>query len=426
MKSKVKKLDGTAVQFEVEMPKETVDQVIEEVLQDIGKTAKIDGFRPGKAPLDIIRKAYHKDAVDEMKQRLLPSAYQEALNKHEINPVSYPEVSEVVISPAGTLSFKATVDTHPEVNVKKYKGIKVTVQKVKVTDEEVEEAIERVRNMNAEFIDIAGPLARGNFGICDVETRIGGEVISKKRENMWIEVDKDASLLGMGEKLEGMKKGDSRDIDVTLPENYPDGKYAGKEAVFSVTVKETKEKKLPGIDDELAGKMGKDNLADARADIRTQLLEMKESNMRVSMKNQIMQELLDKCPFKVPGTMVAKQLKVLMDKARTDLLSKGVDEKAIAEHSAKLEEQLGKDAENKVRLYFILDKVGDLENVEVSDEEVDTWLGALAANYNQSLDSVKKYYEEHDLIGGLREQLREDKTLDFLVSEATVTEKNKA
>jgi len=426
MKSKMKKLEGTAVQFEVEMPKETVDKVIDEVLKDIGKTAKMDGFRPGKAPLDIVRKAYHKDAVDEMKQRLLPSAYQEALNKHDIQPVSYPEVSEVMISPAGALSFKATVDTHPEVSVKKYKGIKVTAQKVKMTDDEVEEALERIRNMNAEFIDIEKQLDKGDFGICDVETRMGGEVISKKRENMWVEVDKDASMLGMGEKLEGMKKGEAKDIGVTLPENYPDEKYAGKEAVFSVVVKETKEKKLPELDDELAKKIGKDNLADARAEIRTQLMERKESNTRVSMKNQIMQELLNKCSFKVPGTMVAKQRKVLMDKARNDLLSKGVDEKAIEEHSSKLEEQLGKEAENKVRLYFILDEVANRENVEVADEEVDSWLGALAANYNQDLDSVKKYYEEHDLIGGLREQLREDKTLDLLVSEASVTEKDKA
>lgn len=426
MKIKIKKMEGTAVQFEVEMPKETVDKAIEEVLKDIGKTAKIDGFRPGKAPLDIVRKAYHKDAVEEMKQRLLPSAYQEALNKHSIQPVSYPEVSEVAISPTGEFCFKATVDTHPEVSVKKYKGIKVAVQKIKVTDDEVEEALERMRNMNAEFIDIERPLGKGDFGICDVETRIGGEVIAKKRENMWIEVDKDASLLGMGEKLEGGKKGDTKDIEVTLPETYPDKKYAGKEAVFSVVVKETKEKKLPELDDELAKKIGKDNLSDARAEIKTQLMERKDSNTRVSMKNQIMEELLSKCFFKVPETMVAKQLKVLMDKAKNDLLSKGVDEKAIEEHRDKLQEQLGKEAENKVRLYFILDEVADREKVEVTDEEVDAWLGALGANYNQDLDSVKKYYEEHDLMGGLREQLREDKTLDMLVSEASVTEKDKA
>ncbi|MEA3488732.1 MAG: trigger factor [Candidatus Omnitrophota bacterium] len=421
MKSKIKKLNGTTKEFFVEMPKETVDRMFDEVLEGIRKTAKIPGFRPGNAPLDIVRKNYSEDAADEVKRRLIPQAYQQALQKHEIRPVSYPEISEVLIGLSGILTFKARVDAHPEINLRKYKGLKVTRNKISVTDEEITETLERLRNMNAEFPEIDRPIEKGDFGICDIETFINGEVIAKKRENMWIEADKEVSLLGMGEELCGLKKGDRKDIEVTLPENYPDKKYAGKKAVFRVEVRDVKEKKLPELDDELAKTLGKNSLDEAREEIRTQLLERKEANEKVNMKNQIMEQLLDRHSFDLPASMVSRQLKVLMERAENELSSKGVDKETIGSNREEMKGRLSKEAERKVRLYFMLDKIGDREGIDVSEEEIDSWLRSLADAYNKPLEEVEKYYKEHDLISGLKEQLREDKTVDFLLSEAVVT-----
>lgn len=423
MKSKLKKLNGTAREFEIEVPKETVDAVFSQVLEDIRKTAQVPGFRPGKAPLDVIQKKHQEDIADEVKRQLVPKGYQYALDEHGLDPVSYPEISEVNIGLSGNLTFKAKVDIHPEVSVKKYRGIKVTTEKISVKDEEVEETLERFRNMHADFIDAARPIKKGDFGICDVDMSSEGETIAKKRENMWIEANKDASLLGVGEEIIGLEKGSSKDIEVTLPENYPDKKYAGKKAVFHVLVKDIKEKKLPEVNDELAKKIGKDTLQEAREEIRSQLLERKESNAKINMKNQILEDILKRHKMDLPETIVARQLKVLMEKAENELLQKGVTKEVIEEHKAKLEEQLSKEAENKVKSYFLLDEIANIEKIEVTDEEVDNWMASLAASYNQSLDDVKKYYKEHDLIGGLKEQLREEKTLDFLLSEAVITEK---
>ncbi len=421
MKSKIKKLKGTARELQVEMPKDAVDNAIEAILQDIRKTVNVPGFRKGNAPIDMIRKDYMADAVDEVKKKIIPEAYQQALIKHEVRPVSYPEISDVVINAEGLLVFKALVDAHPEVNVKKYKGLKVKAEKVSVSAKEVDETLDHLINVNAEFSDIDGELKKGNFAICDVVTFIDGKEISKKRENMWVEVDKEASLLGMGEQLAGLKKGDTKDIDVTLPESYPDKKYAGQKAVFKVEIKETKEKKQPELNDELAKKMGKETMVEVKEEIKNQLLERKEQNNRVEMKNQIMEQLLSKSAFDLPESMVERQLKVLMDKAENDLASKGIEKEAIDSHKDKLKEQLAKEAENKVKLYFMLDTIADEEKVEVEDAEIDVWLQAMAQNYNQPVEKVKKYYEEHDLLGGLIEQLREDKTLDLLVSEASVS-----
>ncbi|MGB2600608.1 MAG: trigger factor [Candidatus Omnitrophota bacterium] len=423
MKSKVKKLGGTAKQIDIEMPKEAVDQAYNEVLEEIRKTAKIPGFRPGSAPLDIIQKNYRKDAEDEVKQRLIPRAYQMAIQEHNIIPVSYPEVSDVALEIAGVLKFKATVDCCPEVNIKKYKGFKVTRQKISVTDEEVSETLDRFVNMNADFTDTEEPLEKGQFGVCNVETFVDGESVSKERENMWIEADKESSLLGMGEELIGLKKGDTKDIAVTLPETYPDKKYAGKKAVFKVEVRETKKKELPALDDELAKKMGKETISEVRDEIKTQLLERKDANEKINMKNQIMEQLLKKYSFDIPESMVKRQLKVLMDRAEADLLQKGVDKESIEGHKEKLKDQLAREAEDKVKIYFILDEIASVEKIVVEDEEIEEWLKGLAASYSQKYEDVKKYYEEHNLMDGLKEQLREEKTLDFLVEEASVTGK---
>jgi trigger factor len=423
MKSKVKKLGGTAKQIDIEMPKEAVDQAYNEVLEEIRKTAKIPGFRPGSAPLDIIQKNYRKDAEDEVKQRLIPRAYQMAIQEHNIIPVSYPEVSDVALEISGVLKFKATVDCCPEVTVKKYKGFKVNRQKISVTDEEVSETLDRFVNMNADFTDTEEPLEKGQFGVCNVETFVDGESVSKERENMWIEADKESSLLGMGEELIGLKKGDKKDIAVTLPETYPDKKYAGKKAVFKVEVKETKKKELPALDDELAKKMGKETISEVRDEIKTQLLERKDANEKINMKNQIMEQLLKKYSFDIPESMVKRQLKVLMGRAEADLLQKGVDKESIEGHKEKLKDQLAREAEDKVKIYFILDEIASVEKIVVEDEEIEEWLKGLAASYSQKYEDVKKYYEEHNLMDGLKEQLREEKTLDFLVEEASVTGK---
>ena len=423
MKCSVKKLKDASCELSIELSKETVEEVFERVFHEISKEAKVPGFRPGKVPMDIIRQNYQADAMDEVKRRLIPEAYQEALEEHSIQPLSYPEVGDINLSLTGKLTFKAKVDTHPKVNVRKYKGLKVTTEKIKVDDEEVTETLSRLQNMNAEFVDIDTPLKKGDFAICDVETSMEGKIISKKRENMWIEINKDASMLGMGEDLCGMEKADKKDIEAELPEKYPDEKYAGKKAVFHIEVKETKEKKLPELNDEFAKKIGKDTIKEAREEIKNELLSKKEVNVKIDMKNQIMKQLIDGDKMELPGSMVSRQLKVLMERAENELKQKGVSEKDIGDHREKLKAQLTEEAENKVKIYFLLDKIAGNEGITVSDEDVDGWIKNLAGTYNKPFDEVKKYHVEHNLIGGLIEQLREEKTLDFILSKAVISEK---
>ncbi|MFH1798535.1 MAG: trigger factor [Candidatus Omnitrophota bacterium] len=422
MKSKIKKLKGTLRQFDIDVPRAVVDDVLNKILEDFRREAKIPGFRQGKAPVGLVRKRYQKEAEDELKQDLIPKAYQEALEESEVNPVSYPEISDVIFAADGSLSFKAVFDVYPAVGLKKYKALKVTTRKVKVTEEEIKESLTRVQNICAEHIDVARPLEKGDFAVCDVETFVDGKNVAKKRENMWIEVSKEASMLGMGEYLQGLKISDKKDVETVLPEGYPDKKYAGKKAVFKVEVKQTKEKRMPELGEELASKLKKNSIDEVREELKSSLLERKESDAKAEMKNQIMEQLLKSHPFDSPGSMVARQYKVLVQKTENESREKGVDKETIGSNQKELEQKLLKEAENKVRLYFILDEIAKKEKIDVTEEETDKWLENLADSFKNPFEEVKKYYEKHNLIEGLREQLREEKTLDFLLQEAKIAD----
>lgn len=423
MKSKLTKLEGTSRQFNVEVSKELVTRVFEETLEDIRKEAVIPGFRKGNAPMDIIKKNFMKDAEEEVKRRLIPEAYQQALEEHGVNPVSYPEIWDIKMELSGTLSFKAKADSEPEFTLADYKQIKVKRDKVSAGDNEVDEALARVKHMFTELIDADHEIRKGDLGVCDVDTVIDGKPVAKKRQNMFIEADKESSLLGIGEELCGLKVGDKKDIAVDLPANYPDKKFAGKKALLSVEIKGVREKKVPEINDELAKKLGKEKIEDLRAELKDRILSGKEEEAKVAMKDQIVEYLLKKHSFDLPPTMVKRQLDVLVSKAEDELAQRGVDKETINSGREELKKKLAEDARDKVKLYFILDKIASRENVTVSDEDTDEWLKALASSLNRPYDNVRRYYEEHDLLGGLNEQLREEKTLAFLLEEASVTDK---
>lgn len=418
MESKIKNLEGTSKQLDITVPAVKVNSVLGEIITEIRNEVTIPGFRKGKAPVDLVFKHYRDDAMDQLKKRLIPEACQKVMDDHKISPVSYPEITGIEIDSAGALVFTAKIDTHPEVKLAKYDGIKVTSEKVKVDDADIEETIKRLTGMYAEFIPAERSVAKGDFAVCEVEAFIGGKSISKKRDSVWIEATKEGSMLGMGEELCGLKKGDAKEIDVTLPEAYPDKQYAGKKAEFKVLVKDVREKKVPAADDEFAKKLGKDTMLILREDIKKELLEGKENGVKIKMKNQIIDHLLKKHEFNVPESMVKRQTEVLMNKAKEDLLEKGVSAEAIESEKANLTAKIVPEAKNKVKLYFILDAVAGKENIEVSDDDVERWIQSIADYYRQPVDEVKKYYQDNDLLGGVKEEIREDKTLDLLLEKA--------
>ncbi|MDD5440121.1 MAG: trigger factor [Candidatus Omnitrophica bacterium] len=320
------------------------------------------------------------------------------------------------------LTFKARVEVRPEINLQSYKGIAVKKKKSEITDDEAEATLKQLQGMYAQYQPIteARALQKGDFAVCDVEVFIDGKPITKKHEKMMIEVSKDASLLGMGEDLAGMKAGEEKAIRKELPADYPDKKFAGTMADFKVNVKEIKEKKIPALDDEFAKDLGANDLATLRGNLKAKLLERKDADAVTDMKNQILEKLLKAYAIHVPPSMARRQLDILMKHLEEDLMSRGIPKDSVEAKKKEFEPKLKEDAVNKVRIYFILDTIADKENIKLKESDVDERIQKIADTYKQDAKTVRQYYETNDLIDGLLEQIREEKTLEWLLANADI------
>lgn len=422
MKTRIKSIEECTKLFKIEIPHEMVQEVTAEIYAQIKKAAKIPGFRPGSAPQDLLEKHHAEDAKSEVLKRLIPEGYKKAIDNHKVQPVSSPKILNVNFEPGKPLTFEAEVDTRPNIKLKAYKGIKVKKQRISVTQEEIAEALTRMRSMSAKYKDVERPVKKEDYAICDIEAFIDGKPITKKSNNMWVAAAKEESLLGMGEELIGLAKGETKEIETKLPEKYPDKKYAGKTAKFKVLVNGVKEKELPTLDDAFAKSVNIDSLDALKKEIETQLFTRKENTLAIDMKSQILDKLLKDHKFSVPSGIVKRQKEVLAKRLETELLQKGVQKEEVAEKVKELDSKLDEDAKAKVCIYFILDDISEKEKIEIDEKDISGRLEMIAAQTGQSLKKVKEYYENENLLGGLAEELKEVKVLEFLLKEAQTIE----
>lgn len=423
-KSKTKTMEECATLFEIEVGRETIDKAFKEVYKEIEKIANIPGFRVGKAPLDMVKKQYASHAREEVLKRLVPDAYGQALKEHKVHPIGMPEITDVIFEDGKPLSFKAKVEIHPQFKIKDYKGIAVEKKKLLIKDEDVNTALQNLREINAKYGVVEGrPAKIGDYVVSDLECMVEGKPIHKKRENLWVLLDKESLVPGLHEKIAGMNKGEERDIEVTLPEKYPDKKVAGKNALYHVNVKEIKERILPNLDDEFAKDLHRDSLEALKKEVFAELEHRMRMSIEVDLENQLLNKLVSEYQFKLPPSLVKRQLAYMVEDAKEKLHQRGFPKVELDKKDKEFEEKFSDDAVRRVRVLFILDEIARIENIDVTDEDVTEAYKAIAAQTSQTEERVKEYYEKEDLVDNLKEKLREDKTIKFLLKEAKITEK---
>ncbi len=424
MKSKVKLIDECSAILEIETSKETISKAFDEVYNEIAKVANIPGFRAGKAPIDMVRLSYAKAAKEEVLKRLVPEGYRKALQEHEVNPIGMPEISDLVFEDDKPFTFKAKVETRPKFKLKTYKGLNLEKKKVSITDEDIDKTIKSLQEVNAKYATIDGrPVQMGDYVVSDMECYVDGKAIHKKRENLWLTMEKDSFVPGLAEKMVGMKKGDETDIDAKLPEKYPNEKLAGKDARYHVLVKEIKEKKLPNIDDELAKDLGKDNLDSLKKEIVKELEARAISTAEINVENQLLDKLSGDNVFRVPASFVAKQLDHMIEDAKRKLQERGFGKEELDKKNKEFEDRFKEDAEKQIRLLFILDEIASKEKIEITEEDISSAFKVIAANSGKEEGFIKDYYEKEDLMDNLKDKIREGKTVKFLLDNSKIIEK---
>jgi trigger factor len=422
VKVEIKEIKPCQTLFKIEVPSEIVKEEYEEVYDEIRKVASVPGFRVGKVPKNLVISRFADDAKEQVIKRLLPEYYEEAVKGANITPVTPPEFSEIKIGDTGNMSFCAKVEVRPRVEIKSYKGLRIEKKKVDVGKEDIDSALADMREANAQYTQVERPAEAGDYVLCDFVCKAGENVIDKS-EDYWFPIHENSFIPGFTKHLIGTKTGDFKQITLTLPQNFQKKEYAGKEAVFDVSVKQVREKGLPSIDDEFAKSLGNYNsVTELEMAVKDRIFEKRQQEVRIEMEGQLFEQLLKNSTLEVPPTIVEEHFQKLKDKNTERLVRMGFKKGDIEAREKEFEDKLHLAATRDVKLFFVLDEIIRRENVTVTDEELDKRIEGIAKHYNVKFDTLKNRFAGEGLLGDQRLVIAEEKATQFLLDNAQIVE----
>ena len=425
MSLQVEKLEKNMAKLTIEVPAEEFDAANKNAYKKNKNKFSIPGFRKGKAPLAMLEKMYgagifYEDAANEVIDASYPKAAEES--KEEI--VSTPEIKVTQIEKGKAFIYEATVALKPEVTLGEYKGVEVKKAEAVVTDEDVENELTAARKKNGRLIDVEdGAIEDGDNTIIDFTGYIDDKTFDGGAGTDYpLVIGSHSFIEGFEDQLIGKKKGETCDVNVTFPAEYHADELAGKPAKFVVTIKEVKRNELPELNDEFASEVSDfDTLDEYKADIRKKLQEKKEQDAKVENENNVIEKVVENAQMELPQPMVDTQAREMVENYARRLQSQGLNINDYMKYTGmtpeKLMEQMRPEAEKRIKTRLVLEKVVEVENVEVSDEKLDEQINEIAASYKLEGAKLKEMMGERE-----KEQIREDlkvqAAIDLLVEQA--------
>jgi trigger factor len=421
----VEELSSIKRKINVEIPLEQVSGEVESLYKEVGKQAKIKGFRPGKIPRDILER-YFKDYVKaEAIQKLIQETYPTALSEKDLHPVSPPVIDPGELEKGKPFHYSVTIEIKPEIKMDGYIGLNLEGKKESAKDEEVEERLKGLQDLHAQLKTVPEPRAvrSGDHVLIDYTARMDDKLLEEgKATDFNVEIGAGRFIPALEEKMIGLNPEEEKEIEVPFPVDYGYKKWAGKTVSFLVKVKEVKEKVLPLLDDEFAKDLGDySSLEDLKAKLKEGIEKEKEMMFERQLKDQMVDQLMKANPFEVPESLVVEQAKALVSDTKMRLATQGIALKNLNIPEEKLQEDYREVAQRQVRTYLILEKIAAQEGITVTDDEADERLRSISEKTHQKLDVVKRYYEKNGLIPELKSGILTDKTLDFLLGKANIS-----
>lgn len=418
---KISVQDGKSCEkvLKIEIGGEDIQREYEQFYKEIAPKAKIPGFRPGKAPRDVLVMHFQEEARQEVLKHLLSHSFQEAVREKTLEPLGLPEIKEVNFTDQ-KLSYQAFVETRPKIKLSRVTGLSIKRASVEIKPEESQQALKRVQESLAQYKAVEDrPSALGDFLIADYVCSVDGKE-ADKRTGDWFELKKDEFLKGFSPQLVGLKALDEKEVSVEFPENFGRKELAGKLALFKVKVQEVKTKHLPELNDEMAKEAGEfKTLAELREKVEKDLREAKEHEVETQFEKALLEELVKHNKLELPERLVARRLARLVEDALQHTQRHGLSEGQEEETKKKLEAKLAPEARRQVHLAFLLDEIALREKVTVEEADFKSRFERAAAQYRQPVDVVEKYYREHEEAReGLQDQIRNEKVIEFIKQNA--------
>lgn len=413
----------------VEVEPEKVEEMFLEISTGFQREARLPGFRPGKAPKEMVAKRYEKEILDEVKQKLINEGFRKALKDNDYTYVGRPDVEEIHFGRGQAMQFTVTTEIAPQFELPEYKGLTAVRDSTRVTQEDIERALRLLADQRTEFKTVSRELKTGDVAVINYSGTCDGKPITEtaptargltEKKSFWVTVDATSFIPGFGEQLAGMKAGDKRTVTVDFPADFVVPQLAGKKGVYEVELVEAKEKAAPVMDEAFAKGFGAENLDKLREGIRADLQNELNTKQSRAIRNQVAQALLDKVQIGLPESLVEEETRALVYNIVHDNTQRGTPKEVIDAQTEQIYATAKAGAQQRVKAALIFRRVAEKEGVRVEQVDLLHRLQEMATQYKITADKLYKDMQKSGRLEELAQQILSEKVVDLLVQFARI------
>ncbi|MDD2541260.1 MAG: trigger factor [Desulfuromonadaceae bacterium] len=427
MQVHVEDISSVQKKITIEIPAERVNAEIEKAYTAIQKKAKLQGFRPGKAPMQLIKRTYSDAMRDDVMRRLYQETLYKAMDEHKVEPIDSPTIESDILEPGVPFKYSAVFEVMPQILLNEYTGLVVNKETYVAKPESIDSELKSMQENMAQLIplDADAVIENGHSASVDYSITVEGSPEENSgAQTAEVEVGSGRLIPGFEEQLIGMKSGDTKEFTLVLPAGGDESEPSGKKGLFTVTVNEIKRKELPELDDAFAQQFGEYDTMDV---LRAKMVEYHEKHEKDRIENEfkerIIQALIKKNPLDVPESMVKRQLDHMFENLKNRLKSQQMSLEMMGLDADGFRARFRDDAIDKVKGGLLLMALVEKENVSVSDEDLTAHYEKIAAGNPEMLDRIKEYYSANpNAKGSIISEIKEDKAITYLIDHAVVTE----
>lgn len=413
----------------VEIEPQKVDETFESVTKEFQREATLPGFRPGKAPREMVLRKYSKDIEEEAKRKLISEGYKKAVDEQKLDVLGAPDIEEIQFAKGQPLQFAATVETAPEFELPEYKGIPVKREQRSVSDEDMTKALEALRQPQSKYETVDRPGQTGDAVVVNYHATCDGKPLTEiaptakgltEQKGFWVELGGQAFLPGFGEQLTGAKAGDKKTITVDFPADFVTPALGGKQAKYEVEVVEVKQKVLPPLDDAFAKSYGAENVEALRTGVRKDLENELEYKKRNSIRNQLVRSLLNRVNFELPESSVARETRNVVYDIVRENANRGISRQVIEQQKEQIYTAATQGAKERVKVAFLLQKIAEKEDIKVAQEEIAQRINTLAARYQIAPQKFLQDLQKRNGLIEIYDSIMNEKVVDLLEKNAQI------
>jgi trigger factor len=411
----------------VTIPQASIDVKRNEMYGELGDSAQVPGFRIGHAPRRLIEKRFGKEVATDVRNALIGESLGHAIEKTDLNVLGEPdlELDDIELPESGEMTFSFEVEVAPEFDLPNLKGVAVEKRLVEVGDDRVDEYVNELRGTRATFEPSDGPAADGDSLVVSAEVTVEG-ADTVKRDDIALRVApgqiEGLPLVDLGAALAGKSTGDTATLEVTVPEAHPNEDWKGKLASIEVTIKSLTSKILPEADAEFAKQLGFDAIDELREFVRERMSERIEGEIANDMRAQVSKHLLDNTEFDLPEGVAARHTESVLRRRYVELLRSGMPREQLDENMTVIQAEAQQQADRELRLQFVLGKIADEMEIEISDGDLNATIASMAAQYQRRPEKMRQELESDGSLEQVRTSMREDAALDKILGDAEITE----